>query len=161
MNCSMADFLVLHYARSELKFMTSELVMLSNNLILCRPLLLFPSIFSTLKVFSNGSVLCNRWRNIGASASATFLQMNTQGWFPLCWEPALGALPVAKVMRKEARHTQRRIESQESAWIVLSIYPPKPQSAYFIALCSHLWLYGGCPPPPSRSLRKELTYTSS
>ena len=57
MDCSMADFPVLHYARSELKFMTSESVMLSNNFILCRPLLLFPSIFSTIKVFPKGQFL--------------------------------------------------------------------------------------------------------
>ena len=58
-------------------------VMLSNNLILCHPLLFLPSIFSTIRVFSNGSALCKRWTNIGASASAPFLPMNTQGWFPL------------------------------------------------------------------------------
>jgi len=48
------------------------------------------------------------------------------------------------------------IEPQESPWIFSSIYPPKPESAYFTALCSHLWLYGGCPPPPSCSLWKRI-----
>ena len=38
------------------------------------------------------------------------------------------------------------IESQESPWIFLSIYPQKPEFAYFIALCSHLWLYWGLSP---------------
>ena len=39
------------------------------------------------------------------------------------------------------------IEPQESPWIFSSIYPPKkPESAYFIALCSHLWLYWGLSP---------------
>ena len=37
--------------------------MLSNHLILCRPLLLPPSIFPSIKVFSNESVLCIRWPN--------------------------------------------------------------------------------------------------
>ena len=41
--------------------MSIESVMLSNNLILCRPLLLPPLIFSTISVFSNGSVLRIRW----------------------------------------------------------------------------------------------------
>ena len=36
-------------------------VMPSNHLILCRPLLLLPSIFPSIKVFSNESVLCIRW----------------------------------------------------------------------------------------------------
>ena len=38
-----------------------ELVMPSNHLILCRPLLLLPLIFSSIRVFSNESVLCIRW----------------------------------------------------------------------------------------------------
>ena len=41
--------------------MSVELVMLSNHLILCHPLLLLPSIFSSIRVFSNESALCIRW----------------------------------------------------------------------------------------------------
>ena len=41
--------------------MSVESVMPSNHLILCRPLLLLPSIFPSLRVFSNESVLCTRW----------------------------------------------------------------------------------------------------
>ena len=48
-------------SRSLLKLMTIESVMLSNHLILCRPLLLLPSIFPSIKVFSNESVLRIRW----------------------------------------------------------------------------------------------------
>ena len=43
------------------KSMSSELVMPSNHLILCRPLLLLPSIFPSIRVFSNESALCIRW----------------------------------------------------------------------------------------------------
>ena len=43
------------------KLMSIELVMPSNHLILYRPLLLLPSIFPSIKVFSNESVLCIRW----------------------------------------------------------------------------------------------------
>ena len=43
--------------------MSIESVMQSNHLILCRPLLLLPSIFPSIRVFSNESVLCNRWPN--------------------------------------------------------------------------------------------------
>ena len=46
---------------SLLKLMSVELVMPSNHLILCRPLLLPPSIFSSIRVFSNESALCIRW----------------------------------------------------------------------------------------------------
>ena len=44
-----------------LKFMSSESMMPSNHLILCHPLLLLPSIFPSIRVFSNESVLCIRW----------------------------------------------------------------------------------------------------
>ena len=43
------------------KFMSIELVMPSNHLILCRPLFLVPSIFLSIRVFSNESALCIRW----------------------------------------------------------------------------------------------------
>ena len=43
------------------KLMSIELVMLSNHLILCHPLLLLPSIFPNNRVFSNESALCIRW----------------------------------------------------------------------------------------------------
>ena len=47
-------------SQSLLKLMSIESVIPSNHLILCRPLLL-PSIFPSIRVFSNGSVLCIRW----------------------------------------------------------------------------------------------------
>ena len=48
-------------SRSLLKLMPIESVMPSNHLILCRPLLLPPSVFPNIRVFSNESVLCIRW----------------------------------------------------------------------------------------------------
>ena len=47
--------------QSLLKLMSIESVMPSNHLILCRPLLLLPSIFPSIRVFSNESALCIRW----------------------------------------------------------------------------------------------------
>ena len=46
---------------SLLKLMSIELVMPSTHPILCRPLFLLPSIFPSIRVFSNESVLCIRW----------------------------------------------------------------------------------------------------
>ena len=57
MDCSMPDFPVHHQLRSPLKLMSIESVMPSNHLILCRPLLLLPSILLSIGVFSNKSVL--------------------------------------------------------------------------------------------------------
>ena len=48
-------------SRSLLKFMSVASVMPSNHLILCRPLLLLPSICPSIRVFSNESALCIRW----------------------------------------------------------------------------------------------------
>ena len=54
-------FLSITNSRSLLKFMSIESVMPSNHLILCRPLLLSPSIFPSIKVFSSESALPIRW----------------------------------------------------------------------------------------------------
>ena len=72
-------------SRSLLKLMSIESVMPSNHLTLCRPLLLLPSIFPSIRVFSKGSVLPSGGQSIGVSASASVLPMNIQGWFPLRW----------------------------------------------------------------------------
>ena len=46
---------------SLLTFLSIEWVMLTNHLILCRPLLLLPSVFPSIRLFSNESALCIRW----------------------------------------------------------------------------------------------------
>ena len=63
MDCSTPGLPVLSITNSQnlLKLMSIELVMPSNNLILCCPLLLSPSIFPNIRVFSNESVLRIRW----------------------------------------------------------------------------------------------------
>ena len=58
-------------------------VMLSNHLIFCHPLLPLPSIFPSIRVFSNESALHMRWKSTEASAAASVLSMNIQSWFPL------------------------------------------------------------------------------
>ena len=63
--------------------MSIESVMPSNHLILCRPLFLLPSIFPSIRVISNESVLHIRWPKYWSSASASVLPMNIQDWFPL------------------------------------------------------------------------------
>ena len=71
--------LYINNSRSLLKLSSTEQVMRSNHLILCCSLLLPPSIFLSISVFSNKSVLCNRWpKSIGVSGSASVLPMNIQ-----------------------------------------------------------------------------------
>ena len=61
MDCSTPGFPVHHQLPELLKLMSIESVMPSNHLILCRPLLLLPSIFPSIRVFSNESALRIRW----------------------------------------------------------------------------------------------------
>ena len=61
MNCSTPGFLFFTISLSLLKLMSIALVMLSNHLILCCAFSLFPSIFPSIKAFSNESALCTRW----------------------------------------------------------------------------------------------------
>ena len=63
MHCSTPGLLSITNSRSLLKLMSIELVITSNHLILCHPLLLLPSIFPSIRVFSNESVLCIGWPN--------------------------------------------------------------------------------------------------
>ena len=60
MDCSTLGFPVLHHLPNFLKLISTEAVMLSNHFILCRPFLL-PSIFPSIRVFSNESALHIRW----------------------------------------------------------------------------------------------------
>ena len=53
--------LSINNSQSSLRLMSIELVMPSNHLILCHPLLLLPSIFPSIRIFSNESVLLIRW----------------------------------------------------------------------------------------------------
>ena len=68
--------------RSLLKFKSVESVMLSDHLILCCPLLRLPSIFPSIRVFSNSQLFASDGQRIGASALVSILPMNIQGWYP-------------------------------------------------------------------------------
>ena len=63
MDCSMPGSLSITNCQSLLKLMSVELVVPSNYLSLSHPLLLLPSIFPSIRVFSNESALCIRWPN--------------------------------------------------------------------------------------------------
>ena len=81
MDCNTPGSPVLHYLP---EFATESCPwMFSNHLILCHPLLLLPSIFLSIKVFSNELALHIRRQSIRTSASASILPMNIQDWFPL------------------------------------------------------------------------------
>ena len=75
-----------------------------------------------------------------------------------CREPAWGTPPMAKVMRKEAWHTQRWDRASGVPLEILKHLPPKPESAYFL-LCAFTYtsdFTGGCPPLPLSEKRVSL-----
>ena len=74
--------LSLTISQSLLKLMSIESVMPSSHLILSHPLLLLPSVFPNIGVFSNNLALHIRWPSTAASASAAVLPMNIRTWFP-------------------------------------------------------------------------------
>ena len=72
-------------SQSLLKLMSIESVMPSNHLILCRPFLLLPSIFPSIRAFQMSQLFESGGQSIGVSASTSVLPMNTQVWSPLGW----------------------------------------------------------------------------
>ena len=100
MDCSMPGFPVFHQPWSLLKLMSVQSVMPFNHLILCRPLLLLPSIFPSIRVFANELVLRIRWPkywsfsfNIGPSSEYSGLISFRIDWFdPLAVQGILKSL---------------------------------------------------------------------
>ena len=84
-DCSTPGFPVLQKPQTLLKLMSIESVMPCNYLALCRALLLPPSIFPSIRIFSNKQFFTSGGQSIGVSASASLLPMNIQDWFTLGW----------------------------------------------------------------------------
>ena len=116
-------------SRSSLKLMSIELVMPSNRLILCVPLLLLPSAFPSLRVFSNESVLRIRWPkywrfsfSISPSNENSGLISFRMDWFDL--------LAVQGTLKSLLQHHSSKT----------SIFQ---HSAFFIVQFSHLYMTTG------------------
>ena len=67
-------------SQSLLKLMSIESMMPSNQLILCCPLLLLPSVFPSIRPFQMSQFFTSGGQSIGVSASTSILPMNTQDW---------------------------------------------------------------------------------
>ena len=76
----------------------------SNHLILCHPLLLPPSIFPSIRVFSNEPVLHTRWPNIRVLASVSVLPTNMQDWFPSFRMDWLDLLAIQGTLKSLLQH---------------------------------------------------------
>ena len=76
-------FLSITNSQSLLKLMSVESVMPSNHLILCCPLLLLSSVFSSIRSFPVSQFFASGGQSIGVSALTSVLTVNIQDWFPL------------------------------------------------------------------------------
>ena len=103
---------------SLLKLMSIESVMPSNHLILCCPLLLLPSVFPRIKVFSNESVLCIGWPEYYSFSFSIILPMNIHGWFSLGWTGLISLLSkgVSRVFSSIIVRKHQFLVTQPSLW---------------------------------------------
>ena len=129
MDCSPPGFPVHHQLQSLLKLTSMESVMPSNHLILCRPLLLPPSVFPSIRVFSNESVLHIRWPkywsfifSIGPSNEYSGLISFRMEWLDL--------LAVQGTLKSLLQH-----HSSKASIL--------PHSAFFIVQLSHPYMTTG------------------
>ena len=98
MDCSTPGFLVHHQTQSLLKLMSIQSVTPSNHLIFCRPLLLSPSVFPSIRVFSSESVLRIRWPkywsfSLSISPSNEYSGLISLGFGLLAVQGTLKSLP--------------------------------------------------------------------
>ena len=104
--------------------MSIELVMPSNHLILCYPLLLLPSIFPSISVFSNESVLCIRWPKYWSFSFSIDPSTESSGLisFRMDW---LDLLAVQGTLKSLLQHHRLKasILQQSSFFIVQFSYP--------------------------------------
>ena len=131
MDCSMPGSSVLHYLLEFAQIYVHWVVMLSNPLILWCPLLLLPSIFPSIRVFSNELALCIRCPSIAASASTSILPMNIQGWSPLGMTGliSLQSKKLSRVFSSTTIQKHQFFIAQPSLWSSSHIYtwlPEKP-----------------------------------
>ena len=106
-------------SQSFLKLMPMGSLMSSNHLILCRPLLLLPSIFPSIRVFSNESVLCIRWPKYWSfSFSISPSNDAIQDWFPLGWTGLISLLSkwLSRVFSSTTVRKHQFFSTQLSSW---------------------------------------------
>ena len=125
-------------SRSLLKLMSIESVMPSNHLILCRPLLLL-SIFPSIRVFSNESVLCIRWPrdwSFSISPSNDYSRLIS---FRIDWVDLLKVQGTHKTLLQH--HNSKASVLQSSAFFVVHLSHPYMTTGKTIALTR--WTFAG------------------
>ena len=108
MDCSTPGLPVHHQLPELLKLMSTELVMPSNLLLFCHPLLLLPPIIPSIRVFSNESVLCIRWPKYWSFSSSISLSNEYSGLisFRMDW---LDLLAVQGTLKSLLQHHSSKV----------------------------------------------------
>ena len=101
-----------------LKLMSIQLVMPSNHLILCHPLLLLPSILPSIRVFSSESVLHIRWPKYWSFSFIISPSKEYSGWFPLGWTGliSLQSKGLSRVFSNTTVQKHQFFSTQSSLW---------------------------------------------
>ena len=128
-------------SQSLLKLMSIELVMPSNHLILCRPLLLLPSTFPSIRVFSNESVLSIRWPKYWSFSFSISLSNEYSGLisFRTDWFDLLAVQGTLKSLLQH--HSSKTSILQRSAFFTVQLSHPYMTTGKTIALTR--WTFVG------------------
>ena len=133
-NCSMPCFLCFTISWSLPKFMSIELVMLSNRLTLCQPLLFLPSIFHSIRVFPNESAVRLRWSKYW-SFSFSISPFKEYSWlisFKINWFDLLAFQGTLKSLFQ--CHSWKASILQHSAFFIVQLSHPYMTPGKTIAL---------------------------
>ena len=107
-------------SQSLLKPMSTESVMPSNHLILCRPLLLLPSIFPSIWVFSNESVLHIRWPKYWSFSFSPSNEYSGLISFRMDWLDLLAGQATLKILLQH--HSSKASNLWHSAFFMIQLY---------------------------------------
>ena len=118
LDCSMTGFSVPHWLPEFAQIMSIESVTPSNHLILCHPLLFLPSIFPSIRVFSNELALCIRWSkywnfNFSISLSNEFSGLIS---FRIDWFDLLAVQGLSRVLSNTTVQKHQFFAAQPSSW---------------------------------------------
>ena len=141
MDCSTPGFPVITNSRSLLKLMSITLVMPSNPLILYRPLLFPPSIFPSIRVFSNELVFCIRWPKYWSFSFSISPSNEHSGLisFMMDWLDLLTVQGTLKTLLQY--HSSKASVLRCSAFLIVQLSHPYMTTGKTIALTS--WTFVG------------------
>ena len=108
------------------RLMSIELVMPSNHVILCHPLLFLPPVFLNISgSFPVDQFFASGGQSVGVSASASVLPMNIQDWFPLGWTGWLSLLfkGIWRVFSNTIVQKRPFFSAQQESWAIKKYSP--------------------------------------